>query len=74
MKINFKRYVIATHERPTEFLAEAENEKGKTDGKMTDYFEDALLFNSEDEASLTLEVLDDKSKFFIMPVDIKYEF
>ena len=74
MKLNFKRYVIATNQRPIRFLSESENEKYKTDGEITDYLEEALLFNSEYEAGLTFKTLDDMSLFFIMPIDIKYEF
>jgi hypothetical protein len=74
MKLNFKRYVIVTNERPTEFLAEAENQRGRTNGELTDDLEEALLFNSDNEAGATLQTLDNPSEFFIMPINIRYEF
>lgn len=68
MRIEGKKYVIATKKYPILFNDENNNK--------TDYFEDAELYKSENEAKIQLSGFDDDciDEWCVIPVDITYDF
>lgn len=61
MKIKYTLYVIATAERPTEFLNSAT-------GELEDNLEYATLFDNECQANIAISKLDEPEKFILLPV------
>ena len=61
MKIVYTLYVIATAERPTEFL-------DSSTGELLDNLEGATLFDNEKLAEGAFSKLDEPEKFILLPV------
>lgn len=61
MKIQYTLYVIATAERPTEFL-------DSSTGELVDDLESASLFDNEVLANIAISKLDEPGKFILLPV------
>lgn len=68
MKVQGKKYVIATKEYPILF-------NDRCNDQVND-FEDAKLYDSEDEAKTQLSYFDEDciDKWCVVPVDVTYNF
>lgn len=68
MKINLKKYMIISKNRPIQFYDKCNS------GEMTDDINDAMLFQSQAEVEYEFESFDDNSEFEILPVNIEFNF
>lgn len=66
MIINTKKYMIVSNDYPIQFHA--------GDGCMSDFFEEALFYKSEEGANTELLTFDEPEIFSILEVNITYEF
>lgn len=66
------QYLAVTKNNPTTFVKDIGD--NKTDGSLTDYLYEALLFDTKQEAEITVQNINIDEQVKIIPISSTYEF